>query len=228
VVLIGLGTWQLQRLSVKEELVARVAARLSEPPVPLPPATEWPTLDLATWEYRPVTLRGRFDHGREARVYTVLGDPKGREKGPGYFVLTPLALADGSGTVFVNRGFVPDARVDPATRPEGQVEGDVTVSGLLRGPEQDNSFTPDPNPARQLFFSRDAGTIARAYGIADAAPFSIDAGATPNPGGLPQGGETRIAFPNRHMEYALTWYGLAAGLLGVFAVWLRGRRKPRD
>ncbi|GGE34675.1 SURF1-like protein [Agaricicola taiwanensis] len=225
VILVGLGSWQLQRLHWKEELMARVAQRIEEPPAPLPPRSEWADLDYARWEYRPVTLHGRFDHGREARVYTLLSEPKGREQGAGYFILTPLSLADGSGTVIVNRGFVPQERAGPETRSEGQTEGDVTVTGLLRAPEAGNMFTPAPDPQRKLFFSRDAADIAAGYGITDAAPFTVDADATSNPGGLPQGGETRIAFPNRHLEYALTWYGLAAGLLGVFGAWAWSRRR---
>jgi surfeit locus 1 family protein len=226
-VLVGLGTWQLQRLSWKEDLVARIEARLAAPPAPLPPQADWSRLDLDVWEYRPVSLRGRFDHAREARVYTVLGDPKGPLRGPGYLILTPFLLADGGGIVIVNRGFVPESRADPASRAEGQVEGETTVTGLLRGPEARNSFTPDDEPTHGLFFARDPAPIAEAYGLVDVAPFGVDAGAGAgqSPGGLPQGGETRVVFPNRHLEYALTWYGLALALASVFIAFVIGRRR---
>jgi surfeit locus 1 family protein len=223
-ILVGLGTWQLQRLGWKEDLVKRIEARLVMPPAPLPPAAQWASLDLDEWEYRPVSLSGRFDHAHEARVYTLLSEPKGRFKGPGYLILTPLVLADGSGTVVVNRGFVPEDRADPATRAEGQVEGKVSVTGLLRGPEAKNSFTPEDKPDAGLFFARDPAPIAAAYGLKGVAPFGVDLAAGQSPGGLPQGGETRIAFPNRHLEYALTWYGLAASLVGVFIAWMMRRR----
>jgi surfeit locus 1 family protein len=118
--------------------------------------------------------------------------------------------------VLVNRGFVPLDRADPATGREGNPEGEVEVTGLLREPEPRNAFTPADDAAKRLFFVRDPGPIAEALGVAPAAPFTIDADAGPNPGGLPQGGETRLAFPNRHLEYALTWYGLAGALLAVF------------
>lgn len=224
-VLVALGSWQLQRLYWKNELVDRVTLRVASPAAPLPAQTDWAGLNLAEWEYRPVTLRGTFDHEREALVYTVLSEPKGREKGPGYLVLTPLHLNEGQGTVLVNRGFVPEPKRQPETRAEGQIPGEVEVTGLLRGPEEGNPFTPEPDPERKLFFRRDAVEIAAAYGLKGVAPFTVDADARPNAGGLPQGGETRIAFPNRHLEYALTWYGLAAGLLGVFAAWAFGRRR---
>lgn len=217
-ILVGLGSWQLARLSWKEALVARVTERMAADPVPAPPRAEWNNLDLEALAYRRVRVEGAFDHAREARVYVNLPDAHGRFKGPGYFIVTPLALKQGGGTVLVNRGFVPEPAVDPATRPQGQVAGEVAVTGLLRGPEDRNSFTPADDPAKRLFFARDPAAIAVGLGIADAAPFTIDADATPNPGGLPQGGETRVSFPNRHMEYALTWYGLAATLAAVFGM----------
>jgi surfeit locus 1 family protein len=213
--LVWLGTWQLQRLAWKNEVVAQVAARSEAPPVPPPPSAEWRTLGLGSWSYRRVRAAGVFDHSREARVYTALGEPKGRYGGPGYFILTPLTLREG-GVVLVNRGFVPMDRADPATRRDGERDGEVEVTGLLREPEPRNAFTPADDPAKRLFFVRDPGPIAEALGVAPAAPFTIDADAGLNPGGLPQGGETRLAFPNRHLEYALTWYGLAGALLAVF------------
>jgi surfeit locus 1 family protein len=184
-------------------------------PAPVPPRAEWSALDLDAWTYRRVRAEGAFDHAREARVYVNLSDPHGPFRGPGYFVLTPLALR-GGGTVLVNRGFVPEGLSDPARRPDGQPKGEVEIVGLLREPEGRNLFTPADDRAKRLFFARDPSAIAAALGLADAAPFTIDADATPNPGGLPQGGETRIAFPNRHLEYALTWYGLAGALVAVF------------
>lgn len=219
--LVGLGCWQLQRLAWKTELVARIERRMAEPPRPAPGEAEWPTLDIDALAYAPVRVEGVFDHAREARVYVALGEPRGAIGGPGYFILTPLMQDDGS-AILVNRGFAPEGRQDPATRPDGQTPGRVTVSGLLRGPEDRNAFTPADEPAKRLFFARDPGPIAAGLGLVRAAPFTIDADATPNPGGLPQGGETRISFPNRHLEYALTWFGLAAALLGVFGVYAFG------
>lgn len=222
-VLIGLGTWQLQRLHWKEDLVARVGARVSEPPSKLPTPAEWPKLDLAAWEYRPVEAAGRFRHDLESRVYTLLSDAIGSLEGPGYWIMTPLELADGTGTILVNRGFVPLETAQPLERPEGE----VAVRGLLRGPEDRNMFTPDDRPGGRLFYARDAGAIGSGLGLAEVAPFTIDAAATP-PGTLPQGGETRLVFPNRHLEYALTWYGLAGALAGVFVAFTLSRRRRAD
>lgn len=217
-VLIGLGTWQMQRLHWKEDLLARVSARVNEQPVPLPPAG-WTTLDLTEWEYRPVEIGGTFRHDLETRVYTLLTEPKGPLSGPGYFILTPLET--GEGRVLVNRGFVPLENEKPVERPEGL----TTVRGLLRAPEGRNPFTPSDQPEQRLFYARDPAPIAQALNM-PLAPFTIDALETP-PGGLPQAGETRLSFPNRHFEYALTWYGLAGALVAVSAAFTLSRRRRR-
>lgn len=218
-ILLGLGFWQLERRVWKEELIARVAARTTAPVAPIPAESEWRRLNGGRDEYRRVTASGRFDHSREVHVYTVVSEQKGRYAGPGYWVLTPLQLTSGA-FVIVNRGFVPVDRKDAATRREGQVAGTVKVTGLLRMPEQANFFTPSNDPSRNAWYRRDPDEIARALKLERASPFTIDADATPNPGGLPQGGGTRLNFPNDHFQYAITWFGLALALAGVFGVFV--------
>ena len=156
-------------------------------------------------EYRPFRIAGRFLHDKEARVFTSLSDAKGPQSGPGYWIVTPLAV--GGGVVMVNRGFAPQGRETPVESP--------------------NLFTPRDRPEANVFFARNAAAIAAAKRIGGpVAPFTLDltAAATP-PGGLPQAGETRMLFSNNHLGYAVTWYGLAAALLAVFAsaVWARRR-----
>ncbi|WP_394053740.1 SURF1 family protein [Xanthobacter versatilis] len=224
-ILIGLGTWQLERLAWKEELLARVDARVHAVPAPVPPPELWPRLSREADEYRRVQVRGTFDHGRETLVYTVRGeDAVGPVKGQGYLVVTPLLRPDGP-PILVNRGFVPSDRRDPASRAAGQVAGEVEVVGLLRLPEEASWFVPANDPAHGSFFRMDPAGIAAARGLTGAAPFVIDEEANAVPGGLPLSGGTRLAFPNRHLEYALTWYGLAAALVGVTAAFLWTRRR---
>jgi surfeit locus 1 family protein len=93
-------------------------------------------------------------------------------------------------------------------------------------PEDANYFTPENEPARDSWYRRVPSEIARARKIERAAPFTVDADSTPNPGGLPQGGGTRVSFPNNHLQYVVTWFGLALSLAGVFAAyaWQRLRR----
>jgi surfeit locus 1 family protein len=225
-ILFGLGVWQLERLAWKNDLIARVEARTQAPATPLPPENEWNRLTGERDEYRRVTVSGIFRHDREVQVYTVVSEEPGRHAGPGYWVLTPLELPSGA-FVIVNRGFVPEGKKDPATRREGQTAGSVTLAGLLRMPEQAGFFTPANDPARNAWYRRDPAEIARAYGLSRVASFTIDADATPNPGGLPEGGRTRVRFPNNHLQYAVTWFGLALALAGVFGAFAWQRLRPR-
>ncbi len=105
--------------------------------------------------------------------------------------------------MIVNRGFVPIEKLDPATRPDGQIQGRVTITGLMREPEARNLFTPNDDPTRNQWFTRDPAAIAAFLHLDDAAPFSIDQDASAIPGGLPQGGETVLDIPNNHLSYAL-------------------------
>ncbi|MCZ0737821.1 SURF1 family protein [Phreatobacter sp. AB_2022a] len=231
-VLVGLGTWQLSRLAWKNELIAQVAARSHAAPAPLPPPASWPAMTAESDEYRRVSATGSFRHDAEAYLYFVAGDSRrageaGHAQGQGYLVITPLVMADGR-IVLVNRGFVPTDRRDPASRTQGQLPGVVTVTGLLRYPEARGLFAAPDDAARRLFYTRDIGAMAAALGLdrRQTAPFLIDADSADVPGGLPQGGQTRLVFPNRHLEYALTWYGLALTLVGVFIAFaLQGRRR---
>ena len=216
-ILIGLGVWQLKRLAWKTQLLATIAERTTAPPQPIPPEDLWNSLDPADYAYRHVVLTGTYEHDRESHVFRPLapGDNKGPYSGVGDLVLTPLRLASGA-TVIVNRGFVPEDRIDPATRAPGQIGGEVTVTGLMREAESRSIFTPADDPGRGTWFTRDPAAMAAYWHLERAAPFTVDADASPVPGGLPQGGETVMAIPNNHFSYALTWFGLAIGLAGVF------------
>ncbi len=224
-ILCGLGFWQLQRLAWKEELIARAESRHSATEAaPLRDEKDWPKVNAETDEYRRVKVTGKYRYGRESFAYALLSDAKGKFSGPGYWVMTPLELANGS-MVIVNRGFVPMDRMDLPTRagPEGE---QVTVTGLLRIPEGRHWFTPADDPARGIWQERDPAAIAKAYGLSRVAPFFIDA-ETSGPNGLPQAGETRVSFLNNHLQYAVTWFGLAFALAAVFAAfgWKEWKRE---
>lgn len=201
-VFIALGSWQIQRLFWKLDLIARVDARVHAEAVAPPARAEWNSLQPSDVEYRHVTLKGTFDHNLETLVQAVT------ERGAGFWVLTPLPQADGT-TVIVNRGFVPQDRRDPQSRAEGQIGGEVSVSGLLRLNEPDGAFLRSNDPAKGNWYSRDVVAIAEDKRISNAAPYFVDADATANPGGLPVGGLTVVQFRNSHLVYALTWFTLA-------------------
>jgi surfeit locus 1 family protein len=228
-VLIGLGTWQLQRKTWKEGLIATLATHLAEAPTALPAPATWRDLAPDADEFRRVKFSGTLMNDREALVYTSGSSFRPDVSGPGYWVMTPARLSDGR-VVMVDRGFVPEGRQDPASRAEGQVSGTMEIAGALRWPEPRGTFTPADQPAKNLWFVRDPQAIAAAKGLGqsnpgDVAPFFVEQETPPAPGGLPKAGPVQPRLPNNHLQYALTWYGLAAVLLGVFAFWLRGRRQ---
>jgi surfeit locus 1 family protein len=201
---VALGTWQLQRRIWKLDLIARVNARVHAPPALAPGPDAWPAVTAAGDAYRHVSVAGVFENDKETLVQAVT------ELGPGFWVMTPL-VSDRGFTVLVNRGFVPPERTDPSARAQGQLPGPVLVTGLLRISEPHGGFLRRNDPKSSRWYSRDVAAIAAVHGLSPTltAPYFIDADATPNPGGLPVGGLTVIAFPNSHLVYALTWYGLA-------------------
>lgn len=222
VILIGLGTWQVQRLHWKEGLLATIEARTHAAPRPL---AEIEALYKTTGnvDYMPVVLTGVFHHAGERHF---LSTWQGQS---GFFVYTPLELADGR-IVFVNRGFVPYDRKDASRRPQGQVAGEVTVTGLARDPlaGKPSWVVPNNDPDKNVFYWKDRDGMARSASLragTQVLPIFVDADATPNPGGLPIGGVTLIDMPNNHLQYAVTWYGLAAALVGVLAVAFWRRRR---
>jgi len=224
-VLIGLGTWQVQRKAWKEALIATVSERFAAPPVALPPPAEWPRLAAEMDEFRRVRFKAEFVDDKEALVFTTGSSLHGGDVGPGYWVFTP-ARVDGR-IVMVNRGFVPEQRKDPAARAQGQIAGPVEIVGVMRWPEQPGMFTPSAEPGKNLWFARDPVDMAQAKGLGLVAPFYVEQESPPAPGGLPRAGALQPTFPNNHLGYALTWYGLALVLAASFSVWFVGRQRGR-
>jgi surfeit locus 1 family protein len=224
-VLIALGTWQVQRKAWKEALIATVSERFAASPAALPAPAEWARLDPATDEFRRVRVTAELLNDKEALVFTTGSSLHGGDAGPGYWVFTPARVLDR--IVMVNRGFVPESRKDPATRPQGQIAGPVEIIGVMRWPEQPGLFTPAGDPARNLWFARDSTAIAQAKGLGPVAPFYVEQESPPAPGGLPRAGALQPSFPNNHLGYAITWYGLALVLAASFSVWFVGRLRGR-
>lgn len=221
-ILIGLGTWQLQRLNWKNALSAKIEARIGQPPVSLDEV--WDARQAgADIAYMPVRVDGVFQHNRERHVYAL------HEGKYGWHVYTPLKMADGR-LVFVNRGFVPERLKEASSRDPGP-EGPVVVQGLVRVPPPETSiFTPKSDFERNRFFWRDfTNMVASVYNKTEVsfAPFFIDQF---GPRGAvepdwPRAGVTRVKLPNRHLEYAITWYGLALTLVGVYGFFVFGGKR---
>jgi len=206
VTLLSLGIWQAQRLAWKTDLLARIAAAEAGPPAPLgagtPPA------------YTKLAATGRFDHGRESLLALEV-----RGSTLGAHLLTPL-LRDDAPPVLVDRGWVPVERVAPIIRPEGV----QTVIGWARAPETRGSMAARDDVVGRRFYTFDPATIGTALGVPDVLPFALvalgEAGASPP---IPA---QHVPRPNNpHLGYAITWFGLAAALVGVVAVFAWRRLK---
>jgi len=216
---VALGVWQVKRLAWKTELIAQVEARIHAPAAPAPGPDRWPLVTREADQYRRVHVRGVFLHDRETLVQAVT------DLGAGFWVLTPLRTDQGF-TVLVNRGFVPPDRKTPDARAEGQSAGEQQVVGLLRITEPHGGFLRANDPARDLWRSRDVQAIAARRGLSEVAPYFIDADGTANPGGWPRGGLTVVRFPNSHLAYAITWFGMAILTVVGWVVFVR-RGGPR-
>ena len=224
-ILVSFGNWQLRRLDWKEGLIARIESRIGSQALNLPPATAWTEVDFVDrFEYQPVRVTGTFHQpGSDASdfrryyAYTVLTAPRGKAGGQGYWVMN-LFRPSAGGAVFVNRGFVPRADKESEAPPPS---GEVTVVGLVRKPSRGNFLTPRCEVADGICFANDVESAAVRAGINDGAAFYIELGEQLTPeAGLPQAGETRVRFSNNHLQYALTWFGLAAALVGVLGAFL--------
>jgi surfeit locus 1 family protein len=213
-VLVALGTWQMARRAEKHALIDHVAARLQAPPVALPERVA----DPAGFDYRRVSVRGRFLHDKE-----ILLSSRARRGVAGYHVVTPLRR-DGALPVLVDRGWVPSEFAAPARRAAGQVAGVVSVTGIARVPARRGLFTPANDPARGFWLIADPAAMALAAGVGPVPGLIVEADATPSPGGYPKGTKATVNITDNHLQYALTWYSLALVLVVVvYAV--RRRRK---
>jgi surfeit locus 1 family protein len=208
-ILIALGVWQLERLQWKLGLIAEIQRNMTLPPLSFDAARALPNA-----EYRRVSLSGRFLNGKEAYVFTT-----GAQGAPVYHVLTPFLLNDGR-AVMVDRGSVPLSLRDAQRRQPGSA---IHIVGIWRTPDRPGLFTPAPDLAHRVWYARDLQGIARADHVTLAAQAILEADATPNPGGWPKGGQTRIDLPNDHLQYAITWFFLAASLVGVYFAYHRAR-----
>ena len=212
-VLLGLGTWQLQRLAWKQNLIERIEAGLAAAPVELPQRS-----GLDAFDYRRVRIEGHFVHDQE--LYLTPRMLNGRAGG---HVLTPLVRADGT-VVLVDRGWVPEDRVAPATRGEGQRAGRVAIEGIARHARRPNAFTPENDVAGNRWYWIDLPAMAAHLDL-DLLPILVEAGPEPNLGGLPVGGRSQLDIRNDHLGYAITWYALAAALAVVYFLYRRGARR---
>src|SRR5579871_5847227 len=203
--LVSLGVWQLERLKWKLQLIETVGSHLAAKPVSLDQALR----RGADAQYRRVTLYGRFENGKEAYVFAT--DDAGA---PVYHVIVPFIT--GRGALLVDRGIVLPMLLNQRTRTAGVVRGPAQITGVWRTPDPPGFFTPAPDKVHRVWYARDVASIAKADRVTLLAPVLVEADSQPNAGGWPKGGQTRVVFRNEHLQYAMTWFALAAGLIGVY------------
>ncbi|HEY5377922.1 MAG TPA: SURF1 family protein [Pseudolabrys sp.] len=225
-ILIGLGVWQLDRKVWKENLIATLDERLVRAPADLPPPDDWVRLTPGKDEYTRVKFPAEFLLGEGALIYTAGSAFRPDVQGPGYWVFAPARLTGGS-IVVVDRGFVPYDRKDPASRAQGAPLGSIDIVGVMRWPETRGMFTPNDEPQNNVWFLRDQKAIAAVKKWDAPAPFYIEQESPVPPGGLPKPGKLIVSLPDNHLQYALTWFGLALGLAGVYVTWLAGRLRRK-
>ena len=212
-ILVSLGVWQLQRKAWKEGLIATLETQLKAPPIPLPPASEWPTLTRDNSEFRRVTLRATpVATATPVNLYTGASALRPDVKQAGYFVFAPAKLPTGE-TVVINRGYVPIGGKSGAAAEAGD------ITGYIRWPETPGWFVSQRDSNGDIWFVRDPAAMAEARGWGPVAPFYIDQEAPVPPGGLPRPGPLTVKLKNDHLGYAITWFGLAVSLLAVFLAW---------
>lgn len=201
-ILLGLGYWQLQRLAWKQGVVALIEARMTEGAAGLPA-----TPSEADHEYLTVRLGGVVEPG-EVHVL-------GSRNGIAYRVIAPLALGDGR-RVLLDRGFVAEAEKDDP-RPTGQVE----VEGTLLWPDETDRFTPEPNLDHNIWFARD---VERMAAFLSTEPVLVVARTLSLPGTTPQ--PVTVELRDNHLEYAITWFAMAAAwtVMTVYLLWRIKRR----
>lgn len=209
-VLVALGSWQLQRLGWKQGQIEERQSRAAGEAVELSAALAEP----GDRNFHPVWLSGRFLHEKEMFLAA-----RSFDRRVGYQVVTPFVLESG-GTVLVNRGWIPHDKQDAALRADGQLAGVVRLNGLIRTQQPQATFQPDNRLDEGVWYWVDIDAMGTAAGL-EVLPVVVEADATPNPGGLPVGGQTRLEMPNDHLQYALTWYALALILAVIFVVFHR-------
>jgi surfeit locus 1 family protein len=220
VVLIGLGTWQVERKAWKESLIATLERRLSEAPVALPPPAEWAAMTPDRWEFTRVRVRAQFLKDSDALVYTAGSSIRDDVKGTGYFVFSPAHLPGGQ-QVVINRGFVP-SRAYPAE------PGMHDIIGAVRWPQASSWFVSDHDDKGEVWMVRDPVAMAQRKTWGTVAPFYIEQEAPVPAGGLPHPAPLKVQLPNHHLQYALTWYGLAAVLVVMSAIWAARRKRQEN
>jgi cytochrome oxidase assembly protein ShyY1 len=224
---IGLGIWQLQRRVEKHVLMAALDERLAAAPVPLPGAADWSKLTPGHDEFRRVSFTATYETRLDAMVYSSGSAIRPDISGPGTWAFIPARLESGE-TIAINAGFVPNTMQDRDVQDHAVARlitgKPVAMTGYIRFPETAGILTPNVEHDKRLWFARDHLAMAQAFGWDKVAPFYIDLEAPVPPSGVPKPGPLEVHLRDDHMQYAITWFTLAAAVVIAFVVWMRRAR----
>ena len=223
---VGLGVWQLQRRAEKHALIAALTERLAASSAALPQPAQWSALTPQKDEFRRVRFVATYDSRPDAMVYSSGSAVREDISGPGTWAFLPAQLPNGE-TVVINAGFVQNTMQDRAQQDRAvarlYTNGPVTLTGYIRFPEKAGILTPSENVAKRLWFTRDHLAMARALDWEEVAPFYLDL-ETPVPeSGIPKPAALTVHLKDDHLQYAITWFGLAGAVVIAFGVWWRGQ-----
>ncbi len=213
IVLLILGTWQVQRLMWKNNLHAEITAKAEMPPISLPREN----INIETLKYLRVIVKGHFLHDKEVHLFTGARQMSG---GSGYNIFTPMESKNGS-VVLVDRGWVSAKQKERATRPETLLQGEISILGMLHKGEHKGRFTHDNNITKNIWFWIDIPTIASFTGkqLENVYVRALD-GDGYN-GNLPILGKATIEIRNDHLQYAIIWYSFAITLLVIYGIYIK-------
>jgi surfeit locus 1 family protein len=229
---VGLGVWQLQRRTEKHALIAALTERLAAPPEAPPSPAQWSALTPARDEFRRVRFTAAYGPGPDAMVYSSGSAVRDDISGPGTWAFLPARLSTGE-TVVINAGFVQNTMQDRAQQDRAVaplVTGEpASLTGYIRFPETGGVLTPAENITKRLWFTRDHLAMAHALGWrqedSQVAPFYIDLEQPVPASGIPKPGALEVHLKDDHMQYAITWFGLAGAVVIAFGVWVFGQRQ---
>lgn len=227
-VLVSLGVWQLRRKDEKHALIAALTERLAKVPVALPSAAAWPTLSPARDEFSRVKFSATFEARPDAMVYSSGSAVRDDVTGPGTWAFMPARLADGR-SVVINAGFVQNTMQDRAQQDRAVARlvtgAPVELTGYLRFPEEPGTFTPKEDSGKRLWFVRNHQSMAQVLGWGEVAPFYVDLESPQPASGTPKPGPLHVQLKDNHLQYAITWFGLALVVAAAFGFWVAGQRR---
>ena len=229
---VGLGVWQLQRRVEKHALIAHLTERLAAAPGSLPSPSQWSALTPAQDQFRRVSFAATYQPRPDAMVYSSGSAVRDDISGPGTWAFMPAVLPSGE-TVVINAGFVQNTMQDRTQQDRAVTplitNGPVMLSGYIRFPEAAGTLTPPENLSKRLWFTRDHLAMARALGWGEGgrtvAPFYVDLEQPVPASGVPKPGPLEVHLKDDHLQYAITWFTLAAAVVIAFGVWLRAQRR---